>query len=453
MPRRCLEIVDGVLEALDYSHRNGIIHRDVKPANVMITPDGSVKVMDFGIARAVADTSSTITQTAAVLGTAQYLSPEQAQGGTVDARSDVYSAGCLLYELLTGRPPFTGESAVAVAYQHVREMPPPPSTLNGEVPADTDAIVMKALAKNPENRYQTAAEMRDDIARTIAGVPVSAPMVLSGSATTELPAATTAALTMPTDLAAAPPPRRRGRYVWLTVAVLAAVAVLAYGAFAVLGGGPTKVSVTDVRGLTLGEARSKIEAQGLVVGTVDPQSSDLPKNRVISQTPPQGSSVDEGSTVDLVVSSGPATVDVPVLVNFDQQTANAKLAAVGLVPGQPKQVNSDQPAGTVVSSDPPAGTPVAVGSTVTLSISTGKVTVPDVVTQTEAQARAALTQAGFVPVVISQIDATAAPGTVLAQSPTAGTPLRLGSTVTITVAVAPTPTPTPTTPTPSPTAT
>src|SRR4051794_8035758 len=174
LPERALEITSGVLSALDYSHRAGIIHRDIKPGNVMLTPSGDVKVMDFGIARAISDASSAMTQTAAVVGTAQYLSPEQARGETVDSRSDVYSTGCLLYELLTGRPPFVGDSPVAVAYQHVREPAVPPSDHDTDLSPEIDAIVMKALAKRVEDRYQSAAAMRADIERYLAGHPVRA---------------------------------------------------------------------------------------------------------------------------------------------------------------------------------------------------------------------------------------------------------------------------------------
>ena len=186
LPERALEITSGVLAALDYSHRAGIIHRDIKPGNVMLTPSGDVKVMDFGIARAVSDASSSMTQTAAVVGTAQYLSPEQARGETVDSRSDVYSTGCLLYELLTGRPPFVGDSPVAVAYQHVREPAQPPSDFDTEITPEMDAIVMKALAKRVEDRYQSAAAMRSDIERYLTGRPVQAPVVPT-SMTTMLP--------------------------------------------------------------------------------------------------------------------------------------------------------------------------------------------------------------------------------------------------------------------------
>ena len=211
LPERALEITSGVLSALDYSHRAGIIHRDIKPGNVMLTPSGDVKVMDFGIARAISDASSTMTQTAAVVGTAQYLSPEQARGETVDSRSDVYSAGCLLYELLTGRPPFVGDSPVAVAYQHVREQAQPPSDHDTDLPPEVDAIVMKALAKRVEDRYQSAAAMRSDIERYLAGRPVQAavPPPVPGPAT-----AATAVAARPVPAAApAPPaaPAARGR--------------------------------------------------------------------------------------------------------------------------------------------------------------------------------------------------------------------------------------------------
>ena len=174
LPERALELTQGVLDALSYSHQAGIIHRDIKPANVMLTQGGTVKVMDFGIARAVADTSATMTQTAAVIGTAQYLSPEQARGETVDARSDIYSAGCLLYELLVGRPPFVGDSPVSVAYQHVREAPVPPSQLDPVITPDIDAVTLKALAKDPADRYQSAREMKADITRVLAGQQATA---------------------------------------------------------------------------------------------------------------------------------------------------------------------------------------------------------------------------------------------------------------------------------------
>ena len=185
-PERAMSLTADICAALDFSHRNGIVHRDVKPGNVMITPQGTVKVMDFGIARAVSDSAATMTSTAAVIGTAQYLSPEQARGEGVDARSDVYSAGCLLYELATGTPPFTGDSPVAVAYQHVREDPRTPSSLNPAIPPELDAILLKAMSKNPANRYQSAADMRSDLLRAVAGQQVEATPVMSDAEKTTL---------------------------------------------------------------------------------------------------------------------------------------------------------------------------------------------------------------------------------------------------------------------------
>ena len=211
LPERALEITDGVLRALDYSHRNGIVHRDIKPGNVMLTRSGQVKVMDFGIARAVSDAQATMTQTAQVIGTAQYLSPEQARGERVDARSDLYSTGCLLYELLTGRPPFLGDSPVAIAYQHVRENPIPPSRIDPEVPPWADAIVLRAMAKDPRDRYQSAADMRTDIQRALQGVPVAGPRTSAYGATTQRVGPATAMGAMPTGAIAGYPVRRPGR--------------------------------------------------------------------------------------------------------------------------------------------------------------------------------------------------------------------------------------------------
>ena len=447
--QRALEIIDGTLLALDYSHRHGIVHRDIKPANVMVTPPGQVKVMDFGIARAVADTSATMTQTANVLGTAQYLSPEQARGETVDARSDVYSTGCLMYELLTGRPPFQGESPVAVAYQHVREMPPTPSAVDPQLPAAVDAIVMKALAKNPENRYQTAAEMRADVDRALHGIPVSAPPVLPDEPTQQLSSVGTA--TLATTRA---PARRAGWYVALTIAVVAALGLLGFAAYALFGADQNKVVVPDLRGQTIVAATAALEDKGLVVGDTTPQPSDQPKDTVLAQNPPPQTEVGQGTAVDLTISSGPAQVVVPPLVGLSQSDALAALRDANLVLGKLVQQPSDQPAGQVIDSRPPEGKEVDEGSSVVLVVSTGEVSVPNVVGDSEAQATATLRNIGFDVVPVEVIDAGSAPGTVIAQSPTSGTPLRLGSVVTISVAVAPAPSPTPspttTTPIPSP---
>ncbi len=341
MPNRALEITAGVLGALEYSHRQGIIHRDIKPANVMLATNGDVKVMDFGIARAVADSGATMTQTANVLGTAQYLSPEQARGETVDARSDVYSTGCLLYELLTGRPPFQGESPVAVAYQHVRENPLPPSTLNPDIGGEADAIVMKALTKNPANRYQSAAEMRADINRALQGVTVAAPPVMAEPMTQPLTAITD------------PEPEeksRKGAYVALVIGVLIALALLGVGAWALMGGETKNVAVPDVVGDRLPQAESTLTDAGFET-QVETQTSDERKNTVLTQNPAGDTEAEEGSTVTLVVSAGPEQVEVPDVVGLSQQTAIDKVQQEGLLVDT-EPVDSDQAAGTVISTDP-----------------------------------------------------------------------------------------------------
>jgi beta-lactam-binding protein with PASTA domain/tRNA A-37 threonylcarbamoyl transferase component Bud32 len=433
LPNRALEIADGVLVALDYSHRHGIIHRDVKPANVMLTQNGQVKVMDFGIARAVADSGATITQTSNVLGTAQYLSPEQARGEVVDARSDVYSAGCLLYELLASRPPFQGESPVAVAYQHVRENPAPPSSLNPDVTPDMDAIVMKALAKNPDNRYQTAAEMRGDVQRALQGTSVTAPVFLAEPATQPMHA-----ITEPENEKSK---SKKGAYIALALGVLLVLGLLGFAAWALLGGGGNKVLVPDVRGEPLAEAKADIEAINLVVGEVTTQPSDEKKNTVIAQNPTPETELEEGETVDLTVSSGPAQVIVPQLIGLTQDQAIARLQEEGLVVGRIIQQNSDQPAGTVIGSDPVEGKQVNEGSSVDLIVSTGEVEIPNVVGKTESEARAILGNEGFEVSVLTEETDEADAGTVISQVPAAGSTAQRGTVVTITVATAP-PTPT-----------
>jgi eukaryotic-like serine/threonine-protein kinase len=268
-PRRALEVTAEVLDALAHSHQAGLVHRDIKPGNVMVTPTGEVKVMDFGVARAVADASASLTQTAAVIGTAQYLSPEQARGDEVDARSDVYAAGCLLYELLTGRPPFVGDSAIAVAYQHVREVPQPPSAFAAGLPRGIDAIVLGALAKQPDERYQSATDMRRDILAVLAGRPAAgAPALVETTAEiAPIPgAAIVASPSAPAQSAAAALPtqrRRRRRNIALLAAAAAIVAAAAVGGFALKG---------------LGDAPApRRDAEPGVVGGRQPNSTPQPE--------------------------------------------------------------------------------------------------------------------------------------------------------------------------------
>jgi eukaryotic-like serine/threonine-protein kinase len=275
-PERAAEITDGVLTALEHSHRHGIVHRDIKPGNVMVTPSDDVKVMDFGLARAVPGAQLTLTQTAQVMGTAQYLSPEQARGERVDARSDLYSTGCLLYELLTGRPPFTGDSPVAIAYQHVNEDPVPPSRVDPEVPGWADAIVLKALQKNPAQRYQSADEMRNDIQRALTGAPD------------------------------APKQNAWPRATLAVVIVLLAMAILG---IKFVTGSNNRVGVPTVTGMSLVKAENAITGAGLRIGKVSyTPSASVAKNDVISTNPSHGTQISKGSAVNLAVSKGPAPV-------------------------------------------------------------------------------------------------------------------------------------------------
>jgi len=463
MPRRALEITAEICAALDYSHQHGIVHRDIKPANVMLTPTGAVKVMDFGIARAVTASSATMTQTAAIIGTAQYLSPEQARGEHVDARSDVYSTGCLLYELLTGRPPFIGESPLSVAYQHVREDPAPPSQLDPDIPPEVDAIVLKAMAKNPANRYQSAADMRADIERALAGQPVRATPVLTNPTTLLAPASgagSTLLLRQPVRRGGG----RRGR--GLPVALLALALVALLGAAALLanglfGGAKTaNIDVPELRGRTQAQAEATLQHLGLR-SEVQKVFSSLPAGRVVDQDPkPGGRRLAKGDLVHLSVSQGAALVKVPTLVGRPLDEAAAALTAVGLVQGVTTARDSKRPGQEVLDSDPPAGTSVPKGSKVSLVVSSGSVPVPNVVGLSEAAARAALGSAGFNVVVRHVPDASVNPDTVVDQNPRGGRTAQAGSTVTIRVAQKPalSPTPTPTasasaSPTPPPTPT
>ncbi|HSV40689.1 MAG TPA: Stk1 family PASTA domain-containing Ser/Thr kinase, partial [Nocardioidaceae bacterium] len=319
LPERALEIVGGVCAALDYSHRAGIIHRDIKPANVMLTPTGDVKVMDFGIARAIADTSSTMTQTAAVVGTAQYLSPEQARGETVDSRSDVYSTGCLLYELLTGRPPFIGESPVSVAYQHVREQAKPPSAIDPSLPPEVDAIVMKALTKRVEDRYQSAAAMRSDIERYLAGKPVTAPQPIIPPPVPDTPPVEESTSIFHTVEEDEQPERRRWPLVLMGLIIVALLAAAAVFGAKMFEAPPAQETVPRVEGLTQEQAEAKILAEGLEVGTVTEAASNTVRaGRVIEQSPAPFEEVDPGTEVDLVVSNGPEQVGVPSVIGDDK---------------------------------------------------------------------------------------------------------------------------------------
>jgi eukaryotic-like serine/threonine-protein kinase len=447
LPERALEITSGVLSALDYSHRAGIVHRDIKPANVMLTPAGDVKVMDFGIARALADASSAMTQTAAVVGTAQYLSPEQARGETVDSRSDVYSTGCLLYELLTGRPPFVGESPVSVAYQHVREKAAPPSTLDPDLPREIDAITMKALTKSVEDRYQSAAAMRADIERFLAGKPVVAPVVPVDDATSFIPADDQTQSTSIFSSATAANEdgsRKRWPLVVLVIAILVLlIAAAAFGS-SLFKSAPEQTSVPTVVGLSEARAKQTLEQNNLTLGDVNRQASaEVAKGKVISQDPAAGDLVAPNDTVDLTVSTGKPDVVVPFVIGEDKDTARQELTAKGLKVKLVKK-SSDQDKNTVVDTNPKPAVSVSTGSLVTVFYSAGPKKVPSVVGMQEARATRVLGKAGFKVNVVRDSTTQAQKGQVLAQSPEAFTTQPQGTTVTITVSSYETPTPTPT---------
>jgi serine/threonine-protein kinase len=432
LPERALEITSGVLSALDYSHRAGIIHRDIKPGNVMLTPSGDVKVMDFGIARAISDASSTMTQTAAVVGTAQYLSPEQARGETVDSRSDVYSAGCLLYELLTGRPPFVGDSPVAVAYQHVREPATPPSHHDTELPEAIDAIVMKALAKRVEDRYQSAAAMRSDIERYLAGRPVQAVVPPPPPPTTTIPATAAVAATVP-EAEEDDSRSRKVLFILLGLLLLALIGAAAYLLPGMFESPPEQVAVPDLIGKTEAEARAEIGNAGLAVGDVEfRESTDVRADRVIEQDPNRDQFVDLGTEVDIVVSSGKPLVDIPSVVGQPRAAAAAALKNANLDVTM-RERDSDEPAGRVLSTDPPAGDTVPEGTLVTVFYSDGPEEIPGVVGLQRREAEQIIRDAGFEPSVVESTATKRPRGTVIRQSPEGGTEATEGSTVTIVV--------------------
>jgi serine/threonine-protein kinase len=405
---RAVEIAEGILVALQYSHKNGIIHRDIKPGNIMITDNGDVKVMDFGIARALADTGATMTSTWNIIGTAQYLSPEQATGTQADARSDLYSVGCLLYELLAGRPPFTGDTPVAIAYQHVSAPLTPITEIQESLNPELDAFFTIALAKDANERYQSANAMLKDLKKLIKGEGI----------TTQIPKQ------MRKEKA-------RNRIAALSIALVLLVGGVSYFILS-----PNQSSVTrvlpNVVGLT--EAQARQELAGLTITIQRAPDPRIPRDRVASQLPLATIRVSDGSAVTLTISDGPGDAIVPTgLLGKPLEEVRAALTAAGLRVSRTIAIDSEQEPGIVLKITPEPGSTVEAGTGVVLEIASGNISVPSLVGLNEIEARTILTQAGFLVKIVEAYDANQVIGSVLAQAPSAGEIKLIGSSVTITI--------------------
>ena len=440
LPTQIAQIGAGVAAALAFAHRHGVVHRDVKPGNILITPDGEVKVTDFGIARAV-NTEESLTQTGAVMGTAAYFSPEQAEGKTVDARSDIYSLGVVLYEMAVGRPPFIGDSPVAVASKHVRDDPILPRVANAACPAALEAVIMTAMAKDPALRYGSAEELRADLLRFADGRPVEAgdPNLTSvmgaagaGAAATSLISRSTGpTMAVPVDGAAAAGTspedearkRRTRNLIWLLILLLVALGVIAYFLFSSLEG--NKVTIPNVVGQPTAVATQTLRNDGLTVGQParTEANANVPAGHVINTDPKVGTSVAKNSTVHLIVSTGPniPTVQVPALTNQQLSAAVQKLNAANLT-YKVMYTSSNQPNGWVLSQDPAAGATIKANVPVTLTVSNQTaVSVPSVLGQSPTAAGASLARSGLSVGSTSQgCPAAYQSGTVAAQDPAGG---------------------------------
>ena len=479
MASRAAEIGADIAAALQFAHVGGVIHRDVKPGNVLITTS-QVKVTDFGIARA-GDPAESLTQAGAVMGTATYFSPEQAQGHVVDPRTDVYSLGVVLYEMVAARPPFTGDNPVSIAYQHVREEPVPPSQHNPDVPPVFDAIVAKAMAKNRANRYSSAEELRTDLLRFNQGQTVSAAPLP--------PAVAVTGVMTPAGGPPAPPPvdatriqsgidgtrvvapgdtlvqyddRPRARtstYIIILVVLLALLGALLFLVGRQLGvGGAEEVTVPQVIGLRDTDADRQLRDAGLKPQRREVEDEVNPPGQVVAQDPLANTQVRRGATVVMSVSSGAPIVEVPDVRNRPLDAAREALIAAGFRVGPTNQVNSDQEPNTVLDQAPAAGTRQPKGSNITLTVSKGveQIAVPNVRGRTQSDAANVLGQAGFRTTTRPEASSDFDQGTVIRTEPASGTPLERNSVVTLIVSSGPAPTTTqppvtapPTTPQPT----
>jgi len=444
-PAAALDIVIQILGAARFAHRRGVIHRDLKPHNVILDEDGRARVTDFGIARAGA---SDMTLTGSIMGTAQYLSPEQAQGFAVSAASDLYSVGVILYELLTGTVPFEGETAVAIAFKQVSAVPQPPSALNPALPKSLDAVVLRALAKDPVERYADDDELIGALEAELPALPAgtagAVPRSTRAAAADGYAAATAPPPTGSMLLAPAPeerrPPGEERRRRWLLWGLGALLLAGAIAAALLLLGPAKKVHVPRVIGLTEQAAGARLRGVGLESDPSLKASSTVPAGLVISQSPKAGALVDKGGKVGIVISGGPATKPLPDVEGLTAAKAVAKLKQEGFKASAKSQSSSTVKAGLVIGTDPPAGAVELLGSAVSVFVSSGPapVKVPNVVGETLENAEATLTGEGLtVGKVARRVTTAQAPETVLEQKPRGGKTIKAGGAVDLVVAQAP----------------
>src|SRR5262245_20555627 len=431
-PDRAAEVASDIAAALAFAHRNGVIHRDIKSGNVMVTPAGQVKVGDFGIAQPVGRDSQDLTSAGSVVGTAAYFSPEQAQGNALDPRSDLYSLGCVLYETLTGRPPFSGDTPVAIAYKQVHENPVPPSQVGDDIPTDLDAICMKLLAKNPAHRYPSAEDARADLRRFREGQPVLAEPVQPGTDGPEL---------TPIELESVvveEPPRRVGVLVASLVILLAVLAGLLALLADSLGGDDNAVAsdpVPRVTGMEVGDARDLLSEAGFIPVTQFEENDDFDEQVVFDQNPPAGTKLDLGAEVILRVSSGGSTIPIPEVVGLQSTQARSLLESNGFIVKEVEEFHDVAAVGEVIDQDPPAKQDVPQGTQVTIFISKGPepIEIPDMTGKSEIEATNALENLGFEIAVFEEESEEVPEEHIIRTDPPAGEKLVPGNVVTLIV--------------------